>query len=260
MNLVFLTSESPHHLYLINEIHKVHPVKKVFFQTRQEAARQWSSRFRRLLRISRLRFELRAILRRLLFAREDRLRREYESRMFFGGREPVLDPAIPKERFFSFNAPEAVEAVRKEAPDLVVVFGTEILRGEILGVARKQILNIHRDILPDYRGGGMPFWVFYNDDFETLGTTLHVCAEKLDAGAIVGQKRYKLVRDDRVYMLRYKTTLLSVDILKEVIARYIDGTVRYTPQPKTRLWTSGKLTIVKELIARRNFNRYVSGL
>ena len=260
MNLVFLSSEAIHQFYLINEVHKHHPVKKVFFQTAHMRRSSFGEKLVKLTKPRLVRLFVRSILASVLFRKEAELQRQYETKVFFNNATPSLDPSIPFEMVTSFNTPEGVEKVRQEAPDLIVVFGTDILKGEILRVAKLNILNIHRDILPKYRGGGLPFWVFYNNDFDNLGTTVHVCAEKLDAGDIIGQRYYKLQRDDEIYKLRHKTTLLAVEILKEVIDKYKNGTVEFREQEKTKLWTSRDMTIVKELIARRNFRRYINSL
>jgi methionyl-tRNA formyltransferase len=258
--IIFLTSESIHHYYLINEINKYHPVKKVFFQTKHKEQGIWKNRLKQLTTPKNIRFVIRGLLTKILFGKEKVLREQYEAKMFFNNTTPSLNPSIYSEKVFSFNCKETVAKVKNENPELIIVFGTEILKGEILKVAKLNILNIHRDILPKYRGGGLPFWIFYNKDFGNLGTTVHVCAQKLDAGDIVGQKYYKLQKDDKIYTLRYKTTILAVDILKEVIDKYKNGTVEYKKQEKTKLWTSKNMTIIKEIIARRNFNKYIKTL
>lgn len=263
MNLIFLSSEVLHHYYLINEVNKIYPVKKVFFQTihKEHVSKKiWKKRIGKLLDPKTTRFVIRGLLLRILFGREKILRERYERKMFFDNKEPSLDASIPSERVYSFNLEDAVEKVKREDPDLIIVFGTEVLKGEILNVAKFNILNIHSDIVPKYRGSGFPFWIFYNRDFENLGTTIHICAAKLDAGDIVGQKFYKLDRNDRIYMLTYKTTMLAIDILREVIPKYITQTVEYRKQEKSKLWSSKDLSILKHIIARRNFNNYIKTL
>jgi methionyl-tRNA formyltransferase len=260
MNIVFLTSEATHHYYLINEITKYHPVKKVFYQTIHLERTGWKNRFKRLAQPKQLRFIARRVLSNILFHADNMAQASYEKMAFFNGRDPALDSAIPAEKIYSFNDPEVVEKVKRENPDLIIVFGTDILKGEILKIARLNILNIHREILPKYRGGGMPFWVFYKNDFENLGVTVHICARKLDAGHIVAQKRYQLKKDDRIYTLRHKTTLLAIELLKEVIDKYKTDTIEFTPQKKTKLWTARKLTLVKEFKARKNFERHIKSL
>lgn len=261
MNIVFCTSEEIHHYYLINEIHKYFPVKKVFYQTCHSDNNAVTKRLKAAVKNpGKFRFLIRALLMRLLFNKEIQLRSRYESRMFFNGAPARLDPGIPTERVFSFNQPEAVTKVEKEDPDLIIVFGTELLKGKILETAKVQILNIHRDILPKYRGGGLPSWIFYHKDFQNLGTTVHICAKKLDAGDIVGQRYYSLQKDDSMATLRYKLTVLSLEVLKEVISQYQKGKVKYKKQEKSKLWTSKDMTVFKEIIARSNLSRYVKTL
>jgi hypothetical protein len=60
--------------------------------------------------------------------------------------------------------------------------------------------------------------------------------------------------------LRYKTTVLTIDILKEVIDKYENNIVEYKKQEKTKLCLSKNMTILKQMIARRNFNKYIKTL
>lgn len=260
INIVFLSSESTHHFYLINEIHKLHPVKKVFFQTTHIPRKTLTQRIQRWVNPKNCGSVLQGFLDKVLFNRERELESQFEREYLFGGRAPALDALIPKEMVGSFNDADTVRKVRVENPDVIVVFGTDILKGEILSSARLMILNIHRGILPKYRGGGLPAWMFYHHDFENVGTTVHICSEKLDAGDIVGQEFYRLQKDDRIYMLRTKTTILAVDILKDVIGKIKSGTLEYRPQVYSKPWSAKGLTIVKQLIVRRNFNRYIESL
>lgn len=260
MDIVFLSSEAMHHYYLINQIHQSFPVRKVFFQTVHEEDRSFTKRFGRLMDVRRIRFTARGIIAGILYGKERKLEDAYERQMFFGNKDPFIDPTIPSEKVHSFNDKDVAKKIRGENPDIIIVFGTEILKGDILKVAKTDILNIHRDILPKYRGGAIKLWVFYNKDFENLGTTIHVCREKLDAGEIVGQGFYTLKRDDEIYKLRYKTTMLAVDLLRDVLSKYSNGNVSYVTQERTKLWTSEKMTIVKQIKARYNFKKYIRHL
>ena len=102
----------------------------------------------------------------------------------------------------------------------------------------------------------MELWALYNKDFSRLGTTIHVCTDQLDGGPIVGQKIYRLSQEDRVYTLRYKTTLLAIDILKELIPQYENHSVQYRPQGMATTWKAKDMTLVKEIIARFNLVCY----
>jgi methionyl-tRNA formyltransferase len=262
MNLVFLTSESPHHWYLINRVHEVHPVAGVFCEAVPTPSAVWSRRFKRLLSSRHVRLKIRQIIADTLFHRERQRQCEYEQRMFFAEGQPELSGGIPCHTVNSFNTPDGVKVVAQTEPDLIVVFGTRILKGQILNLARVDMLNIHRGILPKYRGGGLPMWELYHNDFQSLGVTIHQCTAQLDAGAIVGQKHYVLEPDDGIHTLRYKTTRLAADLLIELIRQYRTGTVERITQPPTdtKPFTARDLTLSKQLAARRNLRRHVHGL
>jgi len=260
MNIVFLTSEAYHHNYLINSLHQTHPIRKVFYQTSHLERISTKNRIKKLLNPKTTRFAVRRAISTTLFLKDIKAQKPYEKNAFFGEENPGLNSEIQSEKVYSFNDPEVVKKVRAEEPDLIIVFGTDILKGDILEIAKLNILNIHRDILPKYRGGGLPYWVFYKSDFENLGVTVHICAKKLDGGHIVGQKKYKLSKNDRIFTLRHKTTDLAVDILKDVIEKYKTDTVEFTKQKKTKLWTQKRLTIGKEIKARKNFRKYIKSL
>jgi methionyl-tRNA formyltransferase len=260
MNIIFLTSDAYHHNYLINKLHKNHPIKKVFYQTSHLERTSTKNRIKKLFNPKTTRFAVRRAISTTLFLNDISAQKPYERNTFFGESKPGLNDKIPSEKVFNFNDPVIVEKVKAEEPDLIIVFGTDILKGEILEIAKLNILNIHRDILPKYRGGGLPYWVFYNKDFDNLGVTVHICAKKLDGGHIVGQKKYKLTKDDKIFTLRHKTTDLAAEILEDVIEKYKANTVEFTKQKKTKLWTQKRLTIGKEIKARLNFRKYIKSL
>jgi len=192
-----------------------------------------------------------------------RLRRkqyDYEVRAFFQGQKPFLKPEIPFEHVRSFNSESGIERIRKSEPDLAVVFGTDILKESVIRIPKLGIVNIHRAILPEYRGGGTDWWICYNKDFEYLGCSIHHLVPDLDAGGIIVKRRYELSPDDGIYTLRYKTTLISVELLKETIRQFEAGCVNSEPQVGGTLWRSKDLTVFKMLKAYKSFKRKIGML
>jgi folate-dependent phosphoribosylglycinamide formyltransferase PurN len=261
MNIVFLTSESMHQYYLINEVHKLHPVRKVFLQRRIVRAVRPAERIKRLLRPFAVAVRIRSMLEKILFRRDRRLEYQFEKRRFFPNGTPELNASIPTEFVHSFNDSDTVARVAEEEPDIIIVFGTDILRGAILNTARIAMLNIHRAIVPQYRGGGHPLWAFYHGDFENIGTTVHVCVNQLDGGDVLGRGYYGLSSYDRIHMLRYHTTMIALGILRSAIPRLIDGSIEYIQQGADgKTWRAKDLTIWKQLVARWKFRWHVRGL
>jgi len=260
MNIVFLTLGSTHHCYLINDVHQHFAIKKVFLQEAYAAPTPWDEKLKALLKPQKLRLSLEEKLMNALFAREKQQEARYEKELLFKGQEPYLDATIACEKVASFNHEDTVQKVKAENPDLIIVFGTPILKGEILNVAHKAILNIHRGIVPEYKGGGLPTWTLYNNDFDYLGVTIHVCTANLDAGDIVAQQSYRLEKNDHIHTLRAKTTMLAAQLLKEVIRGYAQAKVTYAKQGPGKTWRSKDLNLNKEIIARRNLKKHLQTL
>lgn len=259
MNIVFFTNEVMSRIYLINEINRYYPIKTVFFETKYSELPSWQSRLKNLLadpkKIRNIRYVIRGILQDLLFGKEQLLRREYESRMFFKNATPCLDPSIRVERVSSLSCSEAVQKIKKEKPDIILVCGTGILKGEILDIAKLNILNIHPGLLPEYRGD--PMWCLYNNDFTNLGVTVHVCTKKVDGGDILGRASFQLEKDDKIYTLEHKATMVAVELVKEILNKYKKQAVIYKKQTPSKLWREKDLTIVKMIAIRRNLRKYL---
>lgn len=195
---------------------------------------------------------------RLLFShKEQMLEREFEQpRYLIEGQQRIhLEPE--HEEVYSFNDPETVRLVAAEEPDLIIVCGTSILKGEILEIAKVDILNIHRSIIPLYRGGGHPYWAYYHNDFKNLGATIHRCTKQLDGGEIVAQEFYKLEPGHRIYMYRFYTSKLVAEMLPRVLKAYSERSVSFAANEGGRLWRASDLTLWIQLLARFRFHRHI---
>lgn len=255
MNIVFLTTEGPPSFFIINEINRAYPIKKVFFRESPESA--LTSRFKKIFRLQKIRGHIRHYLEKYFFRRERELKSDYEHRHF----PAALDEGIGVERVASLNAAETIEMIRSENPDIILVQGTEILKDDVLAIAKREIINLHPAILPRYKGGGLPYWSFYNRDFDQLGVTVHVCTNNLDAGPILGQAFYKLTPDDKIYQFSHRMNTLFVELTKNILASYTSGQVHYQQQtPSSKVWTKKDLTITKQLLARKYFKDHVKSL
>ena len=102
---------------------------------------------------------------------------------------PMLE--LPKSRI---NDEFTLNWAMSCKPDVVVLFGTGILHTSWLSAFHDRIINIHLGHSPYYRGSATLFWPFYNGDLEHLGVTLHLAADKVDAGEILKIIRPKMLR------------------------------------------------------------------
>ena len=115
------------------------------------------------------------------------------------------------------NSGVVVKSVKKIDPNIILVFGTSLLKGEILLLPRTQILNIHTGIVQLFRGVDSAFWSLYNNNPEGIGVTIHEVDSTIDFGKVVLQKRVDISLFDDVHDLFFKSVILGFELLKEVL-------------------------------------------
>jgi len=93
-----------------------------------------------------------------------------------------VDPIV---KGFTHRFPsEALEQVRGHDLDVILRFGFNILRGDILKAARYGIWSFHHGDNEYYRGGPPHFWEIY-EGTSLSGVILQVLTEELDAGLVL---------------------------------------------------------------------------
>ncbi|HTQ38478.1 MAG TPA: formyl transferase [Pirellulales bacterium] len=95
-------------------------------------------------------------------------------------------PRCPQLAVTSINDEAVVGLLQQSRPDLVLVWGTSIIRRTVLQAAGC-FVNVHAGITPLYRGAHGAFWAAMNNDQAHLGITLHRVDEGIDTGRILQQ-------------------------------------------------------------------------
>ena len=92
---------------------------------------------------------------------------------------------VPQRTGFThrFSAAD-LDRVREHRLDVILRFGFNILRGDILGASRFGLWSYHHGDNREYRGGPPMFWEMH-DRCAVTGTTLQILTEELDAGKVI---------------------------------------------------------------------------
>lgn len=94
----------------------------------------------------------------------------------------------------SVNSENVFNILKKISPDLIVVWGSTILKPHILGTAKK-VINLHFGYCPFYRGALANQHAILCNDFSKIGATIHYVNDKADAGDIISiiktQNKYR---------------------------------------------------------------------
>lgn len=99
---------------------------------------------------------------------------------------PEIKVVPQTTRFVQRFPEEAIDAIRSHNLDVILRFGFNILRGEILTLARCGVWSFHHGDADYYRGGPALFWEIVENS-SLSGATLQVLTEELDAGLILAK-------------------------------------------------------------------------
>ena len=104
-----------------------------------------------------------------------------------------LDPLEPNEAPGLFQTEDVnSEAVQSHviglAPDIVLIYGSDILKGFWLTAPRIGALNMHYGILPNYRSGNSTQFACMHERLDLVGATIHYIDAGVDTGPIVSRR------------------------------------------------------------------------
>jgi folate-dependent phosphoribosylglycinamide formyltransferase PurN len=140
--------------------------------------------------------------------------------------------------------PAEVSLMAAMRPDVVLVFGTGILREPLLSAFDGRILNIHLGLSPYYRGAGTNFWPLVNREPEYVGATIHYLDAGIDTGPILSHARPQIERGDGPHDIGNKSIVAAAQALLRAAAAHVSGIARAVPQ-----WSGGRLYQRKDFSA-----------
>ncbi len=146
-----------------------------------------------------------------------------EAKFFFPHGEPRLDrPELVRE-VSHINHSEVVKMARELQPDLICVFGTSLIRGELLKEGRLGIVNLHGGLSPEYRGADCTFWALYNGEPEKVGCTLHYIDAGIDTGRLIAHISPEVREGDSELELFWRAVRDSAEVYAEAVERLAQG-------------------------------------
>lgn len=141
------------------------------------------------------------------------------ARILFGNNPPTAHERSDLVRFVtSHSAPEILQLLDEIKPHVIAVYGTGIIRRDVIRLASVAILNMHTGVSPEYRGSDSVFWAIHNEEPHRIGVTLHLLDEGVDSGAILTTARPLIQPDDDEHTLFAKCVQVGAARYAEVIA------------------------------------------
>ncbi len=232
MRIGILTTDTAHHRYFIRRLHRELPrgadiAFNVFerkpYPWRRRALRHFRSTFPDLWKGTVLNPYVR-------WRSQTRAQDAFEKAAFFVDGDSSLPASFPTHDVYSVNDSETRSLLDARSPDLVLIYGTGLVKPEIYGRPRLGSLNAHGGLLPGYRGLDTNLWATWLGRPDDMAVTIHQVEEDFDTGAVVAQRRLRPVPGLGLASLRYYTTVLCTNLFLEAVGGYLEGTVVPRPQ------------------------------
>ena len=124
-----------------------------------------------------------------------------------------------------FSSANCIDLLAEIGVDLILVYGSSIIRGNILSLYKNKILNMHLGLSPYYRGSGTNFFPFVNGEPHLCGTTFMFLDKGIDTGAIIHQLRPDLYTVDNFHHLSNRFLLKSFNVYAQIASLLSAGSI-----------------------------------
>ena len=154
----------------------------------------------------------------------------------------ALEFGIPVFQPDKLSAPGEFEKLQSLQPDIIVVVAYgQILRKNVLELARLGCINIHSSLLPRWRGAAPIQWAILGGDLQTGVTTMRL-VEKLDAGEILLQAKTPISAGDTAETVHDRLARMGADLVVPTLAGLEQGTLKGQAQDEAQVTYASKLT------------------
>lgn len=166
----------------------------------------------------------------LVITQPDKPKGRGKSFQFSPVKSAALELGLDVYQPTSINSIESIETITKINPDfLVVIAYGQILKKEILNIAKYENINIHASLLPKYRGAAPINWAIANGEAVTGITSMKI-TEGLDSGPIILQRELPILENDDSITLSNKLSEIGAESLLETINLIVSGKAVYIEQ------------------------------
>ena len=125
-----------------------------------------------------------------------------------------------KGKFSEYFAEADISAIKNHKLDFILRFGFNIIRGDILDVAKYGVWSYHHGNELKFRGGPTGFWEIFMGS-STNGVVLQKLNNLIDAGVIINRRSYQTVLhsySEHLNKLLAQSTDMPLQVCKQIIS------------------------------------------
>jgi folate-dependent phosphoribosylglycinamide formyltransferase PurN len=215
MIVVLLTSTSLRHKYIASKLNEVLDLQLVITEKKSSKIEDTTTLSKEEANFVTTHFNKRAASEASFFG-------EYKN---FPEKTPHLSVAHKE-----INNQFVFEVLNIIKPDLIILFGTSIIKNHIIEKYPDKIINLHLGLSPYFKGSATNLFPVLYNKLECIGATIHKVTEKVDAGDILHQLRPDIELNDNIHAVGNKVILKSGIILPKVLRSYLEGKIAVVSQ------------------------------
>lgn len=153
----------------------------------------------------------------------------------------------------AINDANIVREILDLNPDLLICYGSSLIKSEFLQKFEGKFLNVHLGLSPYYRGAGTNIWPLINGEPDMVGATFMYIDEGIDTGCIIHQIRADVFLGDSPHSIGNR-------LISKMTQTYIDLILGFDKLTQERQPKSdGKLYLQKhfdESACRKLYNQF----
>jgi folate-dependent phosphoribosylglycinamide formyltransferase PurN len=139
------------------------------------------------------------------------------------GLDPRPDAQLTVREVGSVNSDACREALRELEPEVVVVYGTRIIKPATLRSVAAPFINYHAGINPKYRGQNGAYWARSNGDPAHAGVTVHLVDEGVDTGDVLYQATSDFAAADNIATYQHRQMATALPLLIRAVEDALAG-------------------------------------
>ena len=168
---------------------------------------------------------------RILYNRSNPGDPELLGKLLFPEGAPAAMPGAERIRVVSgHNAKDCEALIRAAKPEVIVVYGTMLIRDHIAELSSVCTLNMHTGLSPYYRGDSTLFWPIYYNQKDKLGVTVHELVSEVDGGGIVYTGKVDYEAGDTETHIFAKGVRKGADLYLQAVVDALDGKIKFHTQ------------------------------
>jgi len=141
--------------------------------------------------------------------------------------EDTTEPVTIKKN--DINNDKIVSEIESNNPDLLVCYGSSLIKSTLLTTYKDRFLNVHLGLSPYYRGSGTNVWPLINWEPYMVGATyMHIDAG-IDTGEIIHQIRPDIFVGDNPHTIGNRLIKKMTEVYCEIICSFRNLTKETQP-------------------------------